>query len=87
MLKPLYCVLDLDGNSERSLPRPDRLLHLVEDFHTNWHHNETHVQHLKAFFQHCVSQSLDQYTDTNCLAFTLSKQTVPLSCLSYLESS
>lgn len=76
----------MKNEDKKILPRPDRLHHLVEDFHTNWHHNQTHVQHLKTFLENCISKQLDEFGNDDCLSFVLSKQTVPVTCLSYLHS-
>ncbi|XP_076075879.1 FAD-dependent oxidoreductase domain-containing protein 2-like isoform X1 [Mytilus galloprovincialis] len=72
---------------KRVLPIPDKLFHLVEDFHTNWHHNKTHVQHLKTFLENCLSQRLDAFQNTDCLSFALSRRSVPVTCYHYLKNA
>ena len=68
------------------LPRPDRLHHIVEDFLTQWTGSSVHLLPLRRFLEFCTDTDLRNFTDQQCLVYSLTQQALPQSCKKYLNN-
>ena len=62
---------DLADRESFSLPKPDRLLHLIEDFFTDFKGRKTHVVPLTAFLENIMQLSTETQSASNCAKLSL----------------
>ncbi|XP_065302402.1 FAD-dependent oxidoreductase domain-containing protein 2-like [Dermacentor albipictus] len=70
-----------------SVPVPDRIHHVLEDFLTRWTSPHLHVEPLRRFLESCLGVDLRRYRSTECFAKLLDgaapdvTSPLPLSCV------
>lgn len=62
------------------LPRPDRLHHTIEDFHTNFRNRKIHVLPVQRFVEHALAVDLSAHSAENCLRLALTSTNLPAGC-------
>ena len=68
------------GGRGSTLPRPDRLHHVVEDFLTTWTAPVSHVTPLRRFLGAVLRRDVRSYFADSCLAAALTHDQLPGSC-------
>lgn len=72
-------VLDEDD----SLPKPDRIHHVVEDFLTKWTGPSCHLVPLRRFLEHIRGEDLRNFFAQSCFKLALTHTTLPRRCQDY----
>ncbi|XP_053325035.1 FAD-dependent oxidoreductase domain-containing protein 2 [Spea bombifrons] len=62
------------------LPRPDRMHHVVEDFHTDWTRLNSHILPLRRFIENCLHSDLRTFYAESCFLFAMTYQELPIFC-------
>ncbi|XP_072276265.1 FAD-dependent oxidoreductase domain-containing protein 2 [Pyxicephalus adspersus] len=63
-----------------SLPRPEKIHHVVEDFLTDWTAPSAHVLPLRRFLENCLQTDLRAFYADSCFAFSLLHSKLPVFC-------
>ncbi|XP_062444686.1 FAD-dependent oxidoreductase domain-containing protein 2 isoform X3 [Rhea pennata] len=63
-----------------SLPRPDAIHHIVEDFLTDWTAPNAHILPLRRFLENCVGTDLRNFFAESCFLFAFTRQKLPPFC-------
>jgi len=71
--------------SRQTLPRPDKLHHIVEDFLTSWTAPLSHVLPLQRFLGAVVGRDLRAYFAESCMIASLTHARLPSSCERQLD--
>ncbi|CAG0881718.1 unnamed protein product [Cyprideis torosa] len=67
-----------------TLPKPDRMHHIVEDFMAFWTAPMVHILPLRRFLDECANQDLRHHLNTHCFEYALNFASVPLFCMKYI---
>lgn len=63
-----------------TLPRPDSMHHVVEDFYAEFKAQHSHILPLRRFLEHITNSDLRGYFAESCLTLALTHDTLPESC-------
>jgi len=63
-----------------SLPRPDSIHHIVEDFHTKFSAPHSHILPTRRWLETVFQEDTRSFYSTTCLELTLTHMQVPQSC-------
>ncbi|XP_025973743.1 FAD-dependent oxidoreductase domain-containing protein 2 isoform X2 [Dromaius novaehollandiae] len=63
-----------------SLPRPDAIHHIVEDFLTDWTAPNAHILPLRRFLENCLGTDLRNFFAESCFLFAFTRQKLPPFC-------
>jgi len=66
--------------SAQTLPRPDSLHHVLEDFLTSWTAPLSHILPLQRFLGAVLGRDLRAYFSETCLVASLTHAALPASC-------
>ncbi|PIO35235.1 hypothetical protein AB205_0084870 [Aquarana catesbeiana] len=70
-----------------SLPRPEKIHHVVEDFLTDWTAPSAHLLPLRRFLENCLQTDLRAFYADSCFALSLLHGKIPVFCqLGYLQN-
>ena len=64
----------------QTLPRPERIHHIVEDFLTSWDGPISHVLPLRRFLENIIDHDMRNFFAEECLNMALMYDTIPVSC-------
>ncbi|XP_078495699.1 FAD-dependent oxidoreductase domain-containing protein 2 [Ciona intestinalis] len=70
----------LDRPKTWFLPIPDRLLHLMEDFHFQFDGETTHILTLRRFLEDTLGRDLRNWFADDCLKMSITTSSLPLGC-------
>ncbi|XP_031575280.1 FAD-dependent oxidoreductase domain-containing protein 2-like [Actinia tenebrosa] len=67
-------------NGDISMPRPDRMHHIVEDFITSWMAPHSHLLPFRRFMEKIREQDLRHFFAKSCFKIALTYNSLPESC-------
>lgn len=70
----------LQNWGKTSLPRPDKIHHVLEDFLTDWTAQQSHMLPLRRFLESVLDRDLRQHFAQDCLLLALTSAGPPLHC-------
>lgn len=74
-------------SKNETLPRPDYIHHIVEDFYTSWQKSQTHILPLRRFFEKVLSVDLRTFYTKSCFLVSMTKDKTSQHCKqSYLQN-
>ncbi|XP_005097745.1 FAD-dependent oxidoreductase domain-containing protein 2 [Aplysia californica] len=72
--------------AQDTLPRPDALHHIVEDFTAFWTSQHSHILPLRRFLEHVTNTDLRSFFSSSCFQAAMTFTNVPQSCVrGYME--
>lgn len=63
-----------------SLPKPDRIHHIVEDFLTKWTGQTTHLIPVRRFLEHIKAEDMRNFFAQSCFKLAMTHSTLPRRC-------
>ncbi|KAI8734901.1 FAD-dependent oxidoreductase domain-containing protein 2 [Biomphalaria glabrata] len=67
-------------SKNETLPRPDYIHHIVEDFYTSWQKSQTHILPLRRFFEKVLSVDLRTFYTKSCFLVSMTKDKTSQHC-------